>query len=134
MKIRFIALLLIAALAVSMLAGCQGADATLESAGDAVEDRVESAGENLMQTLAPTAAPEATQAPAPTAAITAEQAQSIALEHAGFTSDQVTRLHVEYEIDHGVPHYDVEFHEGQWEYDYEIHAETGEILSYEKDD
>lgn len=126
MKIRFIALLLTAALAGSLLAGCRRAEATLESAGDAVENRVEAAGDSLKQTLAATAAP--------TAAITPEQAQSIALEHAGFTAGQVTRLHAEYETGRGIPHYDVEFHAGQWEYDYEIDAGTGEILTYEKDD
>ena len=30
-------------------------------------------------------------------------------------------------------HYDVEFYQGDLEYDYEIHAVTGEILSWEKD-
>ncbi|MBO4938656.1 MAG: PepSY domain-containing protein [Oscillospiraceae bacterium] len=29
-------------------------------------------------------------------------------------------LYAEYEIEHGVPQYDVEFRRGYWEYDYEI--------------
>lgn len=66
--------------------------------------------------------------------ISPEQAQNIALEHAGFTADQVKGLRAEYDVDDGVPEYDVEFREGHWEYEYEIHAETGEIRSYDRDD
>ena len=65
--------------------------------------------------------------------LTREQAQKIALEHVGFTADQVTRLRTEYEIDDRIPQFDVEFHQGDWEYEFEIHAETGKILSYDKD-
>lgn len=75
--------------------------------------------------------------PAPsvhTAKLTQEEAQSIALKHAGFTKDQVSYLRAEYDIDDRIPEYDIEFREGQWEYEYEIHAETGTILSFEKDD
>ena len=86
--------------------------------------------------------PEATQPPAteppateaPTAQLSADDAKAIALEHAGFASDQVTRLRAEFDWDDGVPTWDVEFHEGYWEYDYEIHAETGKIISYDRDD
>ena len=66
--------------------------------------------------------------------LTLEEAQNIALKHAGFSADQVMALHAEYEIEHGVPQYDVEFRHGYWEYNYEIHADTGDILSYSKDD
>lgn len=66
--------------------------------------------------------------------LTAEEAADIALGHAGFSKDQVEYLHTEYEVDRGVPQYEVEFHQGQWEYDYEIHAETGEILSQSRED
>ena len=66
--------------------------------------------------------------------LTAEEAQAIALGHGGFTPDQVSFLRTEPELWDYVPHYDVEFREGYWEYEYEIHAETGEILSFEKDD
>ena len=73
-------------------------------------------------------------ATAPAPALTAEEAQAIALEHAGFTADQVRFLRTEPELRDRVPHYDVEFQEGRWEYDYEIHAQTGEILSFDRDD
>lgn len=65
--------------------------------------------------------------------LTKEQAQQIALDYLGFTADQVTRMHTEYEIDDGIPEYDVQFFRGDWEYEFEIHAETGKILSFDKD-
>ena len=66
--------------------------------------------------------------------ITREEAETIALNHAGFTPDQVKWLRANYELDDGVHQYEVEFHQGIWEYDYEINAKTGEILSYDRDD
>ncbi len=62
-----------------------------------------------------------------------EEAERIALEYVQLTADQVERLQTHYEIDDGVPQYDVEFYEGQWEYEFELHAETGDIISYDKD-
>lgn len=82
-----------------------------------------------------TEAPPADAALASDAAITAVDAQDIALKHAGFTADQVTGLHAEYDPEPGgVAHYDVEFNQSLQEYDYEIHAQTGQILSWERDD
>jgi uncharacterized membrane protein YkoI len=78
---------------------------------------------------APTSEPQATQAQ-----LTSQQAQSIALDHAGLKSDQVTRLRSEKDRDDGVWIFDVEFRHGGFEYEYEIHAQTGKILSFEKDD
>lgn len=65
--------------------------------------------------------------------ISGAEAEEIALNHAGLTKDQVTWLRAEYEIDNGRPQYEVEFHYEQWEYDYEIDAETGEILGWDKE-
>lgn len=78
---------------------------------------------------------EATQTPtAPAAAaLTAQEAQSIALAHAGLTSEEVTRLHAEPDRERGVLTWEVEFRLGDWEYDYRIHAETGEVLHWDKE-
>ena len=142
MKIRILAAVLLALLTGFLLMGC-AAGQTAEAPGTT------GTGENLppeqmqeppVQTAAPTLPASAetvpgTSLPGNTAGlITPEEAQAIALDHSGFTPEQVTRLHTEFEIDHRIPHYDVSFHEGRWEYEYEIHGETGEILSFEKDD
>ena len=72
--------------------------------------------------------------PAPSARLTGAEAEAAALKHAGFAAEQVTGLRSEYDFDDGAAHYDVEFRVGQWEYEYEIHAVTGGVLSFEKDD
>ena len=145
MKKRLTALLLIFVLLLTT-AGCSAAGAIekLDAAEDHVEnklDAVEDTVENAVQ-RAVTPAPAATPSlPAPTPTetaaagntITSEEAEKIALDYVGFTTDQVTRLRTEYEIDDGMPQYDVEFLSGDFEYEFEIHAESGNILSFDKD-
>lgn len=67
-------------------------------------------------------------------AVTEEQARETALSHAGLTADQVTFVRSKLDRDDGRLMYDVEFYtSGYKEYDYEIDAATGEILSYDYD-
>lgn len=68
-----------------------------------------------------------------TSEITVEQAKEIALKHANLTNDQVTFGKVETDFDDGIQKYDVEFYNNNIEYNYEIDANTGNILSYEQD-
>lgn len=65
--------------------------------------------------------------------LTREDAEKAALNHAGVATDQVTHLHTEPELYDRVPHYDVEFRQGGLEYEYEIHAYTGQVLTHEKE-
>ena len=65
--------------------------------------------------------------------LTKAEAEAIALAHAGLTAEQVSRLRTEYDRDDGVPEYSVEFFADGWEYDYDIHAQSGKILSWDKD-
>lgn len=67
------------------------------------------------------------------ALISQTDAQNIALSHAGVTRDQVTRLRSSQDWDDGRPEYEVEFYVGRTEYEYEIHGQTGEILSWDRD-
>lgn len=62
-----------------------------------------------------------------------DKAKKAALKHAGFDEGEVTRLHVELDYDDGVLRYEVDFHVGNVEYDYDINAYSGDILSYDKD-
>ena len=71
---------------------------------------------------------------AASAQITATEAESIALEHAGFRSEEITQIYTEYDGDDRLPKYEVQFYQDAWEYEYDINAETGEILSYSQDD
>ena len=69
-----------------------------------------------------------------TASITAERAKEIALSHAGLTSSQVTFARANLDWDDGRLTYDVEFYTSDYkEYDYEIDANTGAVISYDYD-
>ena len=111
MKKQRIAVLFIFAMLLTMT-GCASANTVSMRDANRMEDRMEAAaGTGLTQ----------------------EQAESIALQHVGLAADQTDRLRTEYEIDDGVAQYDVSFCEGDWEYEFEIDAGTGTILSYEKE-
>jgi uncharacterized membrane protein YkoI len=64
-----------------------------------------------------------------TTSINADKAASIALADAGLTTSSVTGLHTEYDRDDA--EYDVEFYAGAKEYEYEIDALSGKIISCE---
>lgn len=59
-----------------------------------------------------------------------DEATRIALEDAGLSESDVFHLSVSKETDDGKAHYDVEFANDSAEYDYEILASNGEIISY----
>lgn len=112
--------ILILLAAVMLLAGCSGRK--VEERLDAVGDKVESGLENMMGDTSSTAS-----------GISEEKAKAIALDHAGTTADKVSGLRAEYEVDDGVGHYDIRFSLDGKEYDYEIDANSGKILTFEKD-
>ncbi len=61
--------------------------------------------------------------------ITKEEARDIAINDAGFSLDSVTLIKAEFDYDNGIAIYEVEFVNGNLEYDYEINAITKEIVS-----
>ncbi len=69
----------------------------------------------------------------PTASITVDEAKNIALTHANLTEDTVQFLRTEQEYDDGILAYEIDFNYGYFEYDYKINANTGEIVSYDRD-
>ena len=139
---RFFSLLMAAALLLTTTAcSASGAARTLDRAEDSIEQKLDAAEDKVEDAVrkavppAPAATPTFPAAvPTETApAITREEARKIALDHLGFTADQVEHLRTENEIDDGIPQYDVEFHQGDWEYEFEISAETGKILTFDTD-
>ena len=56
-----------------------------------------------------------------------------ALAHAGLSASQISRLENELDRDDGVYRYEISFHVGNMEYDYEIHATSGQVLKYESE-
>lgn len=115
--------MIILLLAILVMSGCSAkqVEERLDAAGDMVEEGLD----NIMNsTDATTAKPD----------ISEETAVSIALKHADTSKDKVSGLRTDYEVDDGEGHYDVRFLLDGQEYDYEIHAKTGKIISFEKDD
>lgn len=84
---------------------------------------------------ADTTAAAPAQAPAQSAEkrLTSEEVRDIALNHAGLSANDVKGLRVEFDYDDGRPEYDVDFRSGGYEYEYEIHAETGDIITWDKE-
>ncbi len=74
-----------------------------------------------------------TTTPSTTEYIGETKAKSIALAHAGVNSADALRMICKLDYDDGVAEYDVEFWDGSKEYDYEINALTGNIMSYDYD-
>lgn len=73
-------------------------------------------------------------APAPTdGSLTKREAEAIALQYAGFDVNQISFLYTKYDPDGGIAQYEVNFREGDYEYEIMVHAETGEILEFDKD-
>ena len=130
-------------------------DSIWENIADAIEDIDEDAREKGIATSAAvensTAAattpqpaptqPAATVAPATTAAqsnntagdIGIEKANEIAISHAGLSSGSVSFVKAKIDTEDGVKVYDIEFYSGNVEYDYEINAATGAIVSFDQD-
>ena len=119
-----------------VFAGCRSvhiAEEYIDHKLDVAEDRAEQA---FRDAVSPTDTPVTVPAPAetqPPEGITEEEAQAIALEHAGLTEADISHLQVRKDFDDGRQEYDVEFHAGHLEYEYEIDFLTGKILSFDKD-
>jgi len=124
MKKRFCAALLLAAFCVTLFTGCAAANTPNHTGPDS----------RMLTTPASAPATISTR-PATTEVrqLTKDDAVSIALRHANLTEDQVTRLRVAFGYDDGRPEYEVDFHYNGYAYDYEIHAETGTIITWDKD-
>lgn len=130
-------------------------DSIWENIADAIEDIDDDAREKGIATSAAventtvsatTAAqpqPAATQPAATTAAqpkanntsgdIGVEKAKEIAMSHAGVSAGSVSFVKAKLDYEDGVKIYDIEFYSGNVEYDYEINAATGAIVSFDQD-
>ena len=128
-------ILLIPVLVLSMAAcSAAGREVSMEGPGEQVEEKLEAAEDRIKRDIRAMTDPVPEDASSvPESAITKEEAQRIALEHLGLTADQVKHLRTDYEIDDGISRYDVEFRYGGWDYEFEIHAATGKILTFDKE-
>ena len=67
------------------------------------------------------------------AAISEDEAKQAAFDHAGVSETDVTGLRIRLDYDDGRQVYDVEFYSGSKEYDYEISASDGSVLSFDQE-
>ncbi len=65
--------------------------------------------------------------------ISADEAKSIAYNHASVKAADVKFSKAELDRDDLIVHYDVEFVAGNYEYEYEINAETGKVIVFDKE-
>ena len=66
--------------------------------------------------------------------LTKDEALAKALEHANLKKDQVDYIKkVELDYEHGRKIYEVRFYKDGYEYEYDIDAESGKVLKFEKD-
>ncbi len=97
-------------------------------------DSAASASPQPSPSVDPSSSPSPTASQSGSGTITEDQARQIALDHAGLSASQVTFLKSSLDYDDGRQVYDVEFYSSDYtEYDYEIDAATGDILSYDSD-
>lgn len=65
--------------------------------------------------------------------ISEAKAKEIALAHAGVAASEISKYKADMDTDHGITVYELEFKAGGYEYEYEIHAATGEIIKVDKE-
>ena len=65
--------------------------------------------------------------------ITEAQAKTIAFNYAGVSANQVSGLILKSDMDDGIPEYEIEFMVDTTEYDVEIDARNGNVISFDKE-
>ena len=114
------------------LVGCGGGQ-TSSAASTAEATSAASTAASTATSAAATDTASSAAAPANTAPaneyIGDDAAKDIALADAGLTADGVTELKSELDLDDATIHYDVDFKANGMEYDYDIDAMTGAIIT-----
>ena len=100
--------------------------------GDILEHKKER-DDDFPAAVQPDATPVPENIPAESTLIGAERARDIAFAHAGIQASEAKKLDIETDYEHGVPVYEIEFEANAFEYEYEIHAKTGDIIKSEKE-
>lgn len=65
--------------------------------------------------------------------ITSAEAKAAAFAHAGIAADTAEHVKCKLDRDDGMMIYEVSFCSGLWEYEYDISATTGKVISFDKD-
>ena len=114
-----------------LFSGCSTMENKMDAVEETLEQKVNQAANALLNPNAPTQGQSLAD---PTSFISPEEAQQIALDHAGMSAETVVGLHTLLQIDDGRQEYEVTFRSGHLEYEYEIDPISGTILSVDVDD
>jgi len=111
------------------------AKSDVESAGDAIVSGTESVADRVESGMQSDANSSNTQSGKKElmAKISADEAKAAALAHAKLDEENVSDVDIDLDRDNGVLIYEVDFNANGTEYDYDINAETGEVISADKD-
>lgn len=107
----------------SVVSGTQSAASSVTSGAESV---VDSATSGTKSTTSDNSSMELM------AGITAKDAKAAALKHAGIDEAQASDIDIDLDRDNGRLIYEVDFNSGGMEYDYDIDAETGAVISADK--
>ncbi len=132
MKLKLFSIIFTLALVFS-LAGCgektnNNSDnlmSDITSGIDSAKDKVESGVQSAEDMLDGNASSDAK--------ISKDRAKQIALEHAKLKESDIKNYRIKLDRDDGVLVYELEFDHNNYEYDYEIDANTGAIREHDKD-
>ena len=70
---------------------------------------------------------------APVGNISEAEAKAIALAQAGLAEGQISRYRAKFEIDDGVPQWELEFTANKYKYEYTVNAATRAIIDFERE-
>lgn len=114
-------------IAAAALAGC----VALAGCGGAQPSASSTASSSVAASASSAASSAATSSASASTAtyIEPDAAKAAALAHAGIAQADAVELKAELDTDDAVVHYDVEFKAGGMEYDYDINAVTGEVMT-----
>ena len=119
-------------LLVGVMSGC-GENQTPAPQSDAQSTAQATQTPSAQSEIQSTQTPNQNNADATVNRISEEKAKEIALSKAGITADGVTFEKIELDNDDGVRKYEIEFRQGNTEYDVDIKADDGTVLKFEKD-
>lgn len=107
------------------LTACGNAMDNTESMGQSVVSKTESVIDDASSTIS--------KAMEQMASITANKAKEIALKHAELQESQVSDVEVDLEREDGKLFYEVKFNSANTEYEYDIDADSGEVITHNKE-
>lgn len=112
---------LLAAVSLIVLAGCATSEKEVKQSNPtSLQTTFSDKGISLPQSISKS----------PAGYITPEVAKAVAFSHAKIQSAEAYKIELELKAD-AVPHYDLSFKAGNITYEYEIHAQTAEIIEKE---